>query len=230
MLNILIFRRSFVPLYMENIIFFCLVTFGLFLHTECMAQTKSASAFNTVSCYGHRRNVDVRETNTDEDFDDTMDNVDMANTSMKEVMAYIPTVALPLKNIHVTSPFGNRRDPMNGQSRRMHNGLDLKARYEEVYSMLPGVVTAASYSTNGGYYVTVNHGVCVCSYLHLSKMLVNKGQRIIAGQIIAVSGNTGKRTTGPHLHISCRWGDEKGKFFNPMLILGVISEQLLNKK
>lgn len=230
MLNILILQRNFVPLYMENIIFFCLVTFGLFLHTECMAQTKSASAFNTVSCYGHRRNVDVRETNTDEDFDDTMDNVDMANPSMKEVMACIPTVALPLKNIHVTSPFGNRRDPMNGQSRRMHNGLDLKARYEEVYSMLPGVVMATSYSTNGGYYVTVNHGVCVCSYLHLSRVLVNKGQRIMAGQIIAVSGNTGKRTTGPHLHISCRWGDEKGKFFNPMLILGFISEQLLNKK
>ena len=119
---------------------------------------------------------------------------------------------------------------MNKQNRRMHNGLDLKARYEEVYSMLPGVVTAATYSTNGGYYVTVNHGVCVCSYLHLSKVLVNKGQRIMAGQIIAVSGNTGKRTTGPHLHISCRWGDEKGKFFNPVLILEFISEQLLNKK
>ena len=230
MLNILILRRNFVPLYMGNVISFWFATFGLFLHTECMAQTKSASAFNTVSCYDQRRNVDVRDANTDDDFDDTMDNGNMVNPFVAEVMACIPTVALPLKNIHVTSPFGNRRDPMNRQNRRMHNGLDLKARYEEVYSMLPGVVTAASYSTNGGYYVTVNHGVCVCSYLHLSKVLVNKGQRIMAGQIIAVSGNTGKRTTGPHLHVSCRWGDEKGKFFNPMLILGFISEQLLNKK
>lgn len=230
MLNILILRRNFIPLYMGNIIFFWLVTLGLFLHTECMAQIKSVSSFNTISCYGQRKNVDVREANTDDDFDDTMDDNDVTNPSVEEAMAFVPTVALPLKKIHVTSPFGNRRDPMNKNNRRMHNGLDLKARYEEVYSMLPGVVTAASYSTNGGYYVIVNHGVCVCSYLHLSKMLVNKGQRIMAGQIIAVSGNTGKRTTGPHLHISCRWGDEKGKFFNPMLILGFISEQLLNKK
>ena len=230
MLNILILYRNFVPLYMGNAIFFWLVILGLILHTNCMAQTKSVSSFNTISCYGQRKNADVREANTNDDFDDTMDNGDMSNPSVKEAMTCIPTVALPLKNIHVTSPFGTRRDPMNRQNRRMHNGLDLKARYEEVYSMLPGVVMAASYSTNGGYYVTVNHGVCVCSYLHLSKMLVSKGQRIMAGQIIAVSGNTGKRTTGPHLHVSCRWGDEKGKFFNPMLILGFISEQLLNKK
>jgi septal ring factor EnvC (AmiA/AmiB activator) len=47
--------------------------------------------------------------------------------------------------------------------------------------MLPGVVTAASYSTNGGYYVTINHGICVCSYLHLSKILVRTGQRVTAG-------------------------------------------------
>ena len=228
MLNILILQGKLVPLYMGNFIFFWLVTLGLFLHTDCMAQAETVSTFNTISCYGHRKHIDVRGTNTD--YDDTMDNGDMTNPSVAEVMACIPTVALPLKNIHVTSPFGNRRDPMNKQNRRMHNGLDLKAKYEEVYSMLPGVVTTASYSTNGGYYVTVNHGVCVCSYLHLSKVLVNKGQRIMAGQIIAVSGNTGKRTTGPHLHISCRWGDEKGKFFNPMLILGFISEQLLNKK
>lgn len=229
MLNILIFRRNFVPLYTRNTIFLWLVTLGLLLHTDCMAQIKSVSSFNTISCYGQRRNVDVREVDTDDDFDDTMGDNDVAHPSVAETIAYTPTVALPLKNIHVNSPFGTRRDPMN-KNRRMHNGLDLKARFEMVYSMLPGVVTAASYSTNGGYYVTINHGVCVCSYLHLSKVLVNKGQHIMAGQIIAVSGNTGKRTTGPHLHISCRWGDEKGKFFNPMLILGFISEQLLNKK
>ena len=123
---------------------------------------------------------------------------------------------------------GNVLNPMNRQSTRMHSGLDLKAKYEEVYSMLPGVVTVTSYSTNGGYYITVNHGACVCSYLHLSKILVRAEQRIRAGQVIAISGNTGRRTTGPHLHISCRWGNEKGKFFNPMLLLKFISEQLSN--
>lgn len=59
--------------------------------------------------------------------------------------------------------------------------------------------------------------------------LVRAGQRIRAGQVIAISGNTGRRTTGPHLHLSCRWGNEKGKFFNPMLLLNFVSEQLSNK-
>jgi len=90
-------------------------------------------------------------------------------------------VALPLKEIWVNSPFGMRRDPMNRKKSRMHNGLDLRAKYENVYSMLPGTVTDASFSQNGGYYVTVNHGSCVCSYLHLSEIKVRKGQHVSAG-------------------------------------------------
>ena len=138
-------------------------------------------------------------------------------------------VALPLKEIWVNSPFGMRRDPMNRKKSRMHNGLDLRARYENVYSMLPGTVTDASFSQNGGYYVTVNHGSCVCSYLHLSEIKVKKGQHVSAGQKIAVSGNTGKRTTGPHLHISCRWSDT-GKYFDPRILLRFVTEELLKLK
>ena len=138
-------------------------------------------------------------------------------------------VALPLKEIWVNSPFGMRRDPMNRKKSRMHNGLDLRARYENVYSMLPGTVTDASFSQNGGYYVTVNHGSCVCSYLHLSEIEVKKGQHVSAGQKIAVSGNTGKRTTGPHLHISCRWSDT-GKYFDPRILLRFVTEELLKLK
>lgn len=95
--------------------------------------------------------------------------------------------------------------------------------------MLPGTVTTASYSIKGGYYVTINHDFFVCSYLHLSKILVSAGQRVSAGQLIAVSGNTGRNTTGPHLHISCRWGDTQGKYFDPTLILEYITTQLINK-
>ena len=142
--------------------------------------------------------------------------------------AYMPMVAYPLRAMHVTSPFGIRKDPMDKRRKRMHSGLDLRARYENVYSMLPGQVTAASYSENGGYYVSIDHGICVCSYLHLSKVMARKGQRINAGQLIAISGNSGKRSTGPHLHISCRWID--GKYFDPMLILKFVTEQLSNNK
>jgi murein DD-endopeptidase MepM/ murein hydrolase activator NlpD len=135
-------------------------------------------------------------------------------------------VALPLEEIRINSQFGMRRDPMNRRKSRMHNGLDLKAKYEDVYSMFPGTVTAASYSTSGGYYVTVDYGVCVCSFLHLSKIEVKNGQHVSAGQKIAVSGNTGKRTTGPHLHLSCKWSDT-GKFFDPRILLRFITNELL---
>ncbi|HCY74029.1 MAG TPA: hypothetical protein DHU75_08185 [Rikenellaceae bacterium] len=175
------------------------------------------------------QNSNVRDEGAD-DFDGEANAEDITSPPEDSIKVFVPSVALPLKHIKVNSPFGVRKDPLNKRTKRIHNGLDLKAKFEEVHSMLPGVVTAASYSTNGGYYVTVNHGACACSYLHLSKILVKVGQRIKAGHIIAVSGNSGKRTTGPHLHISCRWKNESGKFFNPMLILRFVTEQLLRKE
>jgi murein DD-endopeptidase MepM/ murein hydrolase activator NlpD len=138
-------------------------------------------------------------------------------------------VALPLKDIHINSPFGMRRDPMNRRKGRMHYGLDLKAKYEDVYSMLPGTVTAAGTSTACGNYITIDYGICTCSFLHLSKIDVVSGQHVSAGQKIAISGNTGKRTTGPHLHISCRWSDT-GKYFDPRILLKFITEQLMKLK
>ena len=65
-------------------------------------------------------------------------------------------------------------------------------------------------------------GVCECSFLHLSRIDVQKGQKVLAGQKIAVSGNTGKHTTGPHLHLSCKWNDS-GQYFDPQIqqVIGV---------
>lgn len=91
-------------------------------------------------------------------------------------------VALPLKDIHINSPFGMRRDPMNRRKGRRHYGLDLRAKYEDVYSMLPGTVTAAGISTAGGNYITIDYGICTCSFLHLSKINVVNGQHVSAGQ------------------------------------------------
>ena len=87
--------------------------------------------------------------------------------------------------------------------------------------MLPGMVTTTSYSIGGGYYVTVDYGMFSCSFLHLSRIDVLEGQRVRAGQRTAISGNTGKRTTGPHLHLSCKWNDT-GKYFDPKVLLDMI--------
>ena len=230
LLNILIYRKCFVPLYMRNCLVVFAACFGMFTHSQSMAQVKNLSPFNTIGdAYAKIQNSNVRDEGAD-DFDGEANAEDITSPPEDSIKVFVPSVALPLKHIKVNSPFGVRKDPLNKRTKRIHNGLDLKAKFEEVYSMLPGVVTAASYSTNGGYYVTVNHGACVCSYLHLSKILVKVGQRIKAGHTIAVSGNSGKRTTGPHLHISCRWKNESGKFFNPMLILRFVTEQLLKRE
>lgn len=208
-----------------------LVLAGWLMAVDGHAQTGKTSPFNTIG-EGFKKHpekaIELDESENDEP-GDTIDDADVMLPPADSLRAYLPMVALPLKRIIVSSPFGLRMDPMDKRRRRMHSGLDLKAHYEPVFSMLPGTVTTVSYSIKGGYYVTIDHGFFVCSYLHLSKILVSAGQRVSAGQSIAVSGNTGRNTTGPHLHISCRWGDTKGKYFDPTLILEYITTQLTNK-
>jgi murein DD-endopeptidase MepM/ murein hydrolase activator NlpD len=226
MLNILRIQINLLSLYRRCMMICLIMTGGCFGNSVCEAQ----GVFNTVG-YHYQKSSVIQNAKTDngEEDEEVTDEKNVIELPRDSLKASVSLVAYPLKTIQVTSPFGMRRDPMSRKNHCMHSGLDLKARYEEVYSMLPGVVTATNYSQNGGYYITVNHGSCVCSYLHLSKLAVKTGEHVSAGQKIAISGNTGKRTTGPHLHISCRLGNEKGKYFNPMLILGFIYKQLSNK-
>jgi murein DD-endopeptidase MepM/ murein hydrolase activator NlpD len=223
--NILIINRFFVSLQCKAGTF-VFVMAGWLVAANGYAQTSSASPFNTIG-EGYRQHP-TEDSDLGEP-SDTIDTADVLQPPRDSLSAYLPMVALPLRRISVSSPFGFRMDPMDRRRRRMHSGLDLRAHYEPVFSMLPGTVTNASYSIKGGYYVTIDHGFFVCSYLHLSKILVSAGQCVSAGQPIAVSGNTGRNTTGPHLHISCRWGDTKGKYFDPTLILEYITTQLTNK-
>lgn len=130
---------------MRNRLVALVVCLGVFSHLQSMAQTNRHFPFNTVGdAYGKIRNNDVRERDADA-FDEVANIEDITNPPMDSIRKYVPSVSLPLKHIQVNSPFGVRKDPMNKRTKRIHNGLDLKAKFEEVYSMLPGVVTAASY-------------------------------------------------------------------------------------
>ena len=177
---------------------------------------------------GERREIiavpDIITDEVDEQLIDTIDTLLFDSESVKNVW----TVSMPLDNLHMTSPFGIRRDPLNKRTPRMHSGIDLRARYEPVRSMFPGTVIESGYSKTGGYYVTVSHGVCICSYLHLSKIKVRNGYHVSAGEVIAISGASGTRVTGPHLHLSARYvnGNSKGKYFNPLLLLEFVSARL----
>ena len=128
-------------------------------------------------------------------------------------------VSYPLKEIIVTSPFGWRKDPFSGKQSN-HKGLDLRANDEEVYAMMSGEVVKVSSDKRSGNYVTIRHGDYTVSYCHLSKSLVRKGAIVKPGEVVAISGNTG-RSTGPHLHITAKYGK---KHIDPAILLQFVRE------
>lgn len=126
-------------------------------------------------------------------------------------------VALPLEKIHINSGFGMRRHPIY-HKRIMHNGIDLSARYENVYSMFPGTVIKVGQDSRSGKFVTVRTGDYTISYCHLSQQLVKEKEFVNAGTNIAISGNTGA-STGPHLHLTTK---KDGQAISPTIILEFI--------
>ena len=122
-------------------------------------------------------------------------------------------IVMPLnREISITSPYGTRMHPIFGAS-KFHNGIDLAANYENVYSVLDGIVTETGWDNNGGgNYIKVNHfNRFETAYLHLSEIYYRVGEFVKAGLIIAKSGNSGN-STGPHLHFSVK---EFGQSINP---------------
>lgn len=126
-------------------------------------------------------------------------------------------VALPLEKIHINSGFGMRRHPIY-HKRIMHNGIDLSARYEKVYSMFPGTVIKVGQDSRSGKFVTVRTGDYTISYCHLSQQLVKENEFVNAGTNIAISGNTGA-STGPHLHLTTK---KDGQAINPTILINFI--------
>lgn len=106
---------------------------------------------------------------------------------------------MPVKS-ELTSPFGAFRI-LNGTVPTRHTGWDLKAAVgTPVLTMGAGKVAFAGLIDIRGNYIVVDHGYGIYSgYAHLSQVHVTTGQTVVKGQIIGVSGNTG-RSSGPHLH------------------------------
>lgn len=129
------------------------------------------------------------------------------------------SVSFPLQNIKVNSFYGSRVDPFTGKC-KLHKGLDLRARYEEVLSMFDGCVKSTGYDKSSGKYVVLQHGDWTISYCHLSEIWVTSQQKLLAGDPVGISGTTG-RSTGPHLHISCRL---KGQLEDPYNLLLYVRE------
>ena len=110
----------------------------------------------------------------------------------------------------VTSEFGSRIDPISHRPKN-HTGMDMAVPTgTPIRAALPGTVTVSKYNAGGyGYYVMIDHGSGLATlYGHCSRLLVRAGQTVEAGDIIALSGSTG-RSTGPHLHFEVRAHGER---------------------
>jgi len=105
----------------------------------------------------------------------------------------------PLDSV-VVGPFG-RRSIINGQERSPHGGVDLRGKTgTPVKAPAGGRVALVLDTFFGGNTILIDHGQGLVSvYMHLSAVLVKKGQRVHQGQVIGRVGATG-RVTGPHLH------------------------------
>jgi Peptidase family M23 len=116
----------------------------------------------------------------------------------------------------VTSEFGTRSDPFNGDA-RSHAGLDIAGQLgDPVMASADGIVSFTGRDAGYGNLVVVDHGGTLQTfYGHLSGIYVREGQRIRGGLVIGAVGSTG-RSTGNHCHFEVRVG---GKAINPRRFL-----------
>ena len=131
------------------------------------------------------------------------------------------TMVSPLRTLVITSPFGYRTDPFT-RKRAFHSGIDLRANYEPAYAITYGEVIHVGYDNRSGLFVTIRHGSITLSYCHLSQSLVTKGTHVRPGTPIAITGNSGSRSTAPHLHLTLK-DTKKGRAIDPSILLRLIN-------
>ena len=133
-----------------------------------------------------------------------------------------PKIASATDTEPVSSPvsdlFGTER-VINGEVQSRHQGLDYAAPAgTPVRAINRGVVILARPMFFEGDFIIIDHGQGLLSlYLHLSEFKVKEGDEVSGGQVIAMSGGTG-RATGAHLHLAIRW---QGAYLNPAILLGL---------
>jgi len=116
----------------------------------------------------------------------------------------------------ISDVFGIQR-VFNGKTQSTHYGLDFRVHTgTPVTAMNGGTVLLARFLYYEGNFVVIDHGQGLLTlYLHLSELKVNEGDRVQRGQVIGLSGGTG-RATGPHLDVRVRW---QGIYLDPARLI-----------
>lgn len=135
----------------------------------------------------------------------------------------------------ITSPFGMRTDPMDAGKQQMHKGIDIRCKGDAVLATENnGKVVAVNHNANtaGGKSVTIEYprsdgSKVQNTYMHLSSVDVKVGDTVQARQKVGVSGNTGTRATGEHLHfgVTLVSADGQKRDMDPAVYLAEIAEK-----
>lgn len=126
-------------------------------------------------------------------------------TVEKKVIDDKPNFIWPIVWKGATSEWGYRKDPITGAKKVKHSGIDLRAGIgTPVHAPESGVVRSAGWMKGYGRIVIIDHKNGYSTrFAHLNEYLVEIGQIVEKGNLIAKTGNTG-RSTGPHLHYEVR--------------------------
>ncbi|WP_246663314.1 M23 family metallopeptidase [Rhizobium sp. WL3] len=155
---------------------------------------------------------------SDRDFNASLNALDAALNRLETVRGTAKRLPFsnPAPGQDITSRFGNRPDPFFG-GLAMHAGIDFRAPTgTEIRSTGSGKVVKAAFSGGYGNMVEIDHGLGLTTrFGHMSRILVGEGDTVEPGQIIGLSGSTG-RSTGPHLHYEVR---RNGDPVDPMRFL-----------
>ncbi len=131
---------------------------------------------------------------------------------LPEPQDLVLTWPVAAEHIRLTSGFGKRIHPMT-KKENYHRGIDLRAPTgTPVLASAAGTVLKSEYSGAYGYLILIKHDDATeTMYCHLSKLLVDAGEKVESGVTIGQVGSSGK-SIGPHLHFEIR---KSGKPVNP---------------
>lgn len=141
----------------------------------------------------------------------------------------------PCPSAKLTSPFGNRVNPLTGKNNSFHQGIDLAQKGNvPILASASGTVRYAQWMNSYGNVVIIRHRInnknYDTTYAHLKSFNVKPGQKVEQGQPIGMMGNTGD-STGQHLHfeVNCpEWKSGQPYAKNPLDYISLSSSPSLN--